>query len=221
MKNFLFVGNSFTYFNDLPQLIQLIADPDKKEYDLVSVTKGGASLEEFAFPSERRERFLFKLEWKKWDGLILQENGIYPATHLEKTLPAAKILANDASCQTYFYQTWSYLDGSEKLASTGMGYEEFYQKLKDGYHELAKSCNGIVVPVGDGFAYMHAHYPDVNLYRDDCFHPNIYGSYLSALIFARVLFGCDIMDAWSPKEIDGDNRAALIEAALAATQEYK
>ena len=217
MKNILFLGNSFTYFNDLPQLIQLIIDPQKKEYDLVSVTKGGATLLEFATPSERRERFIFKLERKKWDGLVLQDNGINPAVNLKETIEATRILTKDANCQTYFYQTWAYQEGSAKLASTNMKYEEFYQLLKDGYHAAAKECNGIVVPAGDGFRYLHHHYPDINLYRDDCYHPNILGSSLTALIFAKVLADIDIMNAWLPEEIDDKTKERLKEAAIAVT----
>ena len=40
----LFIGNSYTYYNDLPAMVYEIARTQKKKLSVESITKGGRSL---------------------------------------------------------------------------------------------------------------------------------------------------------------------------------
>lgn len=71
----LWVGNSFTYFNDLPAMVQKIASTQKVKLSCTRFLKGG---ERFSGHLKNKE-LLRALAGGGWDYVVLQEQSTAPA----------------------------------------------------------------------------------------------------------------------------------------------
>lgn len=188
----LFLGNSFTYFNDLPGLFSDLSRKSGVTVDVESITKGGASLREFLNPENQIGARLQELLSEPWDAVVFQEQSFRPVGNPESFLSAARELSRRfPESRRYFYQTWAYRDCSEKLASKEISYSDMYQGLKRAYSTAAEENGGILVPVGDGFYRIWKDGSKINLYRPDDFHPSAEGTYLAACYFAKGILGID------------------------------
>ncbi len=86
-KKVLFVGNSLTYFNDMPQTVQKMCDEQKLNLKIDQITYPGARLSEFAksifwnnisirrVDSNEQSSGVAKILSNQWDRVILQEAG--------------------------------------------------------------------------------------------------------------------------------------------------
>lgn len=179
----LMLGNSFTYYNDLPKMLAAILGEE-----VVSFTRGGAYLKAHTDPEDEMYAPTAKaLAEERWDYVVLQDQSIGPVKKCEEFQQVAKELCSRihaAGAKPLFYATWAYKDGSEKLEGTGLSYEEMLQGLYDSYHEAAQAGDALVADVGLAFRAMK----DVTeLYIKDCFHPSAAGSMLAAATIAEVI----------------------------------
>ena len=71
----LFIGNSYTYFNDLPQMVYEIAKTQKKKLIVHSITKGGERLRGHL----KNDKVRKALSEEHWDFVVLQEQSSDPA----------------------------------------------------------------------------------------------------------------------------------------------
>lgn len=193
MKSVLFVGNSFTYFNDLPSVVKAMADARGVPLHVDSVTKGGAYLREFADAEhENGVRLREKYASQTWDAVVLQDQSFNPAGAPDDHVSAVKKLADTVfrGEALYIYQTWAYRDGSEKLRATGLSYDGMRSALREGCERSAKAVGGVRVPVGDAFGSVCANANvAIDLYVPDAYHPSPAGTYLAACVFFRFLTG--------------------------------
>lgn len=183
----LFLGNSFTYYNDLPEMLSMLSNG---VLSCASVTRGGAHLSEYSdADSEVRKKLDALLSGgERFDFVVLQEQSLLPAKDAESMLEASKAIANlIPDTRFVLYQTWSYERHSEKLLSTGFSFEEMTERLAEGYRKVSEEIGAAVVPVGEAFA--EAERRDLRLYRDDHFHPDTSGTYLAACLFYRAFTG--------------------------------
>ncbi|HEY0262763.1 MAG TPA: hypothetical protein VGB95_07035, partial [Chitinophagales bacterium] len=110
-KRALFLGNSYTYVNDLPQMI---ADAAASTNDILifdSNAPGGYTLQEHSTNSTS----LTKIAVGNWDYVVLQEQSQFPSFPdwqvEEDVFPYAKELdsiinAENPCAETVFYMTW-------------------------------------------------------------------------------------------------------------------
>ena len=71
----LFIGNSYTFFNDMPGIFSDLAESGGFDADVTTVAKGGYSLADHTQDAETRSI----LESQNWDFVILQEKSDIPA----------------------------------------------------------------------------------------------------------------------------------------------
>lgn len=190
MKNILFLGNSFTYFNDLPAMLKNLCITDGIEVFTDSVTRGGAYLHQFTDSADEISAQLTeKIGERKWDIVILQDQSSNPARNPDDTVSAGVKIAALFPEDTEFllYQTWSYRDNTDVLRSVNMTYPEMRRKLREGYRAAAEAVNGRPIPVGDAFAL--ASHEGIDVYCSDDYHPNEKGTYIAACVFIRYIFG--------------------------------
>lgn len=192
MKRILFIGNSFTYVNDLPATLADIAGRAGFPLEVHKVVKGGWYLSRYANPEDEMGRLL-REEYPKqeWDYIVLQDQSLNPAANPEEFRAAAKALCGMMRCKEsfVFYQTWAYTDGSEKLRSTGLSYQEMQEKLQSSYRQAAQENHALLAPVGDAFRRCYELYPDLATISGDQYHPSPCGTYLAACVFFAVLSG--------------------------------
>lgn len=191
MKTVLFIGNSFTFYHDLPATVAAMLEQAGCPHQVESFTKGGWFLSRYADPQDKyggilRERHL----GRHWDILVLQDQSFNPVKDYEDFLAGAKKLQQLLKPEKLLlYQTWAYEDGTEKLKETGLSYDQMHLALKEVYTKAAAELGGTVVPVGDVFARYRRENPEIKLYKEDHFHPSAEGTRLAAEEFVRAIIG--------------------------------
>ena len=180
----LLLGNSFTFYNDMPQMLAQLLSAE-----VIAHTRGGATLREHLNPeTELGQKTLHALREESWDFVVLQEQSIAPVTRREKFLASVRELCpliRQAGAQPVLYATWAYREGSEKLAKTGLTYEQMSRALAESYRAAAVENNALLAEVGTKFDQARARF---ELYRpEDDYHPTLAGSHLIAQTLAETI----------------------------------
>ena len=210
----LFIGNSFTYFNDMPftfwNMIRTV-DPNAR---VESLAYGGYTLSQYADEDTEVGRLaISKIVSYEWDYVILQEQSLLPCTDPNAFGEAVKKLCDIVSqvgAKVVLYQTWAYEEGSEKLASTGMTYEEMNAKLKAAYEAAAEATGATVAPVGEFFSQITKSDHITHLInRNDNYHPSTSGSYLAACVLFKLITGKTTIGLPSPSNVSLYNMSVV------------
>ena len=140
MQKILFVGNSYTYYNDMPTALFVPkAEAAGFPCQVTAVTRGGWTLAKFADPNdEEGARLRSVVEGQQYDWVILQEQSCRPVVNKDAFFRGVEDLKTLLSPQTdrfLLYATWGRKPGSEKLEELGMTSEEMTGKLAEAYDE--------------------------------------------------------------------------------------
>jgi Secretion system C-terminal sorting domain len=195
-KKILFIGNSYTSVNNLPQLLHDLAIMNNDTIIFDSNIPGG-----YTFMMHSTDATtLSKISSQPWDYVILQEQSqtpSFPPSQVESDCyPYAKrldslIKANDSCTRTIFYMTWGrkYGDASNCASYPPLcTFEGMNQRLRDSYLEMADSNKTFVAPVGAAFRNSRIADSTINLYQTDYSHPSAEGSYLAACVFYSTIY---------------------------------
>ncbi len=189
----LFIGNSYTYVNDLPGTLGALATSLGKEITFDSKTNGG-----FTFQNHVNDALTYsKIHSKPWDVVVLQgqsQEPSFPDTQVDsQTLPYAvqlsdSIWANHACSNVMYYMTWGRENGDPQWSEINT-FEKMNTRLYNAYMRIADSSDlAMVSPVGRAWSYVRENHPTINLYSGDGSHPSIEGTYLAACTFYASLF---------------------------------
>lgn len=192
----LFVGNSYTYYNDMPTLFSRLCGCNGKQAQVFSVTCGGRKLHENLDPHDVTTRQLDAVVAQNaMDVCILQEHSILPLLDFPRFSANIDALMEKLGPMRYvLYQTWGRKAGSEFLAEHRMTTRTMTNGLQRAYGTVAASRGLGCSPVGLCFLSVYENHPDIELYDPDLTHPSYAGSCLAALTHFRTLFGCNPTD---------------------------
>ena len=185
----LFIGNSYTYFNDMPELFRQECEKNGISAEVDSVTAGGYRLSQFlSEEDEYAKKVRQLLDSKKYDHVVLQGQSVYPITETETFLKCVSefdhmIKANGA--KTVLYETWGRADGNDTLARLGLTHDEMQDKLRAVYKTAAEETGAVLVCAGDRF--HEAYRAGIDVFDPDGSHPSLTGSQIIAKEFFRVL----------------------------------
>jgi len=195
-RSVLFIGNSYTYFNNLPQLVEQLALANGDTLVVDSYAPGG-----YTFNNHFNDaNCLTKIYSKDWDFVVLQaqsqEPSFSPAQVNAQTLPYAlkldSVIRDNYACsKTVFFETWGrkFGDASNCAAYPPVcTYTGMQNRLKQSYILFANLTSGLVAPAGEAFRESILQNPNLELYQADQSHPSLEGSYLSAAVFYEALF---------------------------------
>lgn len=216
----LFIGNSYTYYNELWELFTAVAQDGGYAVQAHYSVRGGAYLEQSldaADPLSRQLQAL--LDTNRYDVVFLQEQSTCPAVQPARFEAAATalhrlIVQNGARC--VLYQTWGRQTGSPDLALLGMTNREMTERLRESYEAVGQKLQAAVSPVGTAFFEVHTKYPAIALYDADTTHPALAGSYLAALCHYATVFGEDPRTVSFAAGLDAEQAAVLRQAAYDA-----
>ena len=217
MKKILFIGNSYTYVNDLPQTFAEIATAAGLSVAVSSVTKGGWTLEKHADPDDEcGARVYAAFAEEKFDYVILQEQSYRPivnfplfASAVEKLVSMAR--ANGAT--PILYATWGRAEGCPLLEELGMTNATMTDALAKAYADVGKQNGARVVHVGKAWQAAKS----ADLYHADLSHPAPAGTYLAALSFLYGIFDLQPEQIpYTPASLSADADALLKKAAKEA-----
>ena len=189
----LFIGNSFTFMNNMPFMFRDIAESKGKKIHVDTVVEGG---KDFNYHAHNPETYAL-IRSRKWDYVVIQGHSnelAQPESKIDvNSLPFAKqivdsIRANSSCTQVVLYMTWAYKNGNQKWAPIA-SYDSMQLRIKDQYLRFADLLDARVSPVGEVWKQVRKNYSGLNLYFTDNQHPNEAGSYLSACTFFTTIFG--------------------------------
>ena len=187
----LFIGNSYTYFNDMPTLFSRLCGCNGKQAQVFSVTKGGRKLHENLDSADQTTRELEAVvQQNPMDVVILQEHSVLPITDFDRFSANIKSLMEKIGAARYvLYQTWGRKAGSSFLTEQGLTTRTMAVKLQEAYAKVADTVSADRAPVGQCFLEISETHPEIDLYNPDLTHPSYAGSCLSAMTHYRTIFG--------------------------------
>jgi hypothetical protein len=183
----LFLGNSYTYVNDLPTTFARLAASGGKQIEVGSVSNGGETLAEHDASADS----VAKIKSAAWSYVVLQEQSQTPSTSSGEDLmfPAARDLAakiEAIGAVPMFFMTWAHRDG---WPEAGMpNYESMQKSIDAAYLKIADELKVPVAPVGYTWYIVRHDHPDISLWIDDGSHPTSAGTYLAACVFYASIF---------------------------------
>jgi len=195
-KQALFLGNSYTGYNNLPQLIKSVALSFGDTLITEANTPGG-----YQFIQHTTDvASLAKINSRNWDFVVLQEQSqkpsFSPAQVATDVYPYAyqlnnTIKSNHACTETVFYMTWGRENGDAGNCASYppiCTYLGMQQRLRESYMEMKDSNNAVVSPVGVAWKTVRDSFPLIDLYNPDESHPSVQGSYLAACVFYATFY---------------------------------
>lgn len=188
----LFIGNSYTYYNDLPQLVSDLANSmgDYVYHD--DQVQGGATFQTHA----NNAATYTKINSEQWDYVVLQaqsQEPSFPDAQVDaSTLAPARVLVdsiyeNYLCSEALFFMTWGRENGDPQWQPIST-YDGMQERLRNGYMRMADSVQGSVAPVGVAWKRIRDNFPGIPLYVSDGSHPSLEGSYLAACTFYASIF---------------------------------
>ena len=190
----LFIGNSHTFVNDLPQTFYQLATKAGRIVYVDNLTMGGATLQmHLQNPATTQ-----KINEKHWNFVILQEQSQIPSFIPERdtmmypyAIALDSIIHSNWLCtRTMFFMTWAHKYGDLGILQNGGtdSFEDMQQRLRSGYMTIADSLEAAVVPCGWAWRQLIQSYPSIELYSTDNYHPAENGTYLAACTFFASIF---------------------------------
>ena len=219
-KRALFLGNSYTNYNNLPQLTSSIAESAGDTLITSANTPGGFTFEGHLTNATS----LSLIQQGNWDFVVLQQQSQMPAFPLEQvefeTFPFAtqlneSILTHNPCAETVFYMTWGRENGDQQNCANWppvCTYEGMDDLLRERYTMMAEMNEGIVSPVGAVWRYLRENHPDIDLFSSDGSHPSPAGSYVAAVCFYTSLFRKSPLNALFDYTIDNAQETIIRQA---------
>jgi hypothetical protein len=207
VRSFLFVGNSLTYTNDLPGMLERMLEAGLDE----DVYVASESRPNWGLPdhwSGGRARDL--IAGGGWELVILQqgpsatEGRPYLLSYAEAFAPEIRA----AGAEPAFYMVWP---------ASSRPFD--FDGVLDSYRTAAENVDGYFFPSGEAWRVAWETDPDLVLYGPDGFHPSAAGTYVAALVMYEQISGLDARDLTAADaglsidtEVDALLRAAAHEA---------
>jgi hypothetical protein len=198
----LFVGNSLTYTNDLPDLLaHLLEQAQDREVYVESVSFPNFGLPDHWYTGDALDR----IRAGEWDFVVLQQG------------PSA------TEGRPYLLEYTEYFD--EEIRAQGASTALFmvwpdrrrlfdFDGVLDSYRTAAENIGGLFLPSGEAWRVAWESAPLLALYGSDGFHPSVLGSYLAAVVMMEKMTGYD--PEALPPEIRRSSGAVQLDPEIAA-----
>lgn len=179
-RRVLFIGNSLTYYNDLPLIVEALADSvpglaaDRRL--AVSMT---AQPDYALFDHWNEGTAVRALEQNKWDTVILQQGS--------SALEDSRVLLREwtrkfdekvraSGARTAMYAVWP--NASRQFD---------FDRVNESYTLAATDVGGMLFPVGEAWRAAWRRDANMALYSPDGLHPTVRGSYIGGLVMASMM----------------------------------
>jgi hypothetical protein len=179
-RRVLFIGNSLTYYNDLPLIVEALADsvPGLAAEQRLAVAM--AAYPDFALYDHWSDGTAVRaLEGNKWNTVVLQQGS--------SALEDSRVLLREwtrkfdekvkaAGARTAMYAVWP--NASRQFD---------FDRVNESYTLAATDVGGMLFPVGEAWRAAWRRDANMALYSPDGLHPTVRGSYVGALVITSML----------------------------------
>jgi len=220
-KHVLFLGNSYTAVNNLPQLTASVSSSAGDSLVFNQNTPGGYTLQGHSTNTNS----LNLIQQGIWDYVVLQEQSQKPSWPISQVItevfPYAESLSNsirssNPCASPLFYMTWGRKNGDANNCPNWppvCSYEGMDSLLNLRYRMMADSNAALVSPVGAVWHYIRSTNSKIELYASDESHPSLAGSYAAACTFYTLIFQKDPTLITTDYGLDGDVALNIRNAA--------
>ena len=194
-RRVLFIGNSYTEVNNLPAMVQHVAESAGDRLEYRSNTPGGCT-----FQQHCSNQSMTLIQQGGWDIVVLQEQSqlpSFPQNQVEnECFPYAEqlidsVYAANPDGEAMLYMTWGRENGDRDNAQFFpiLGtYEGMDSMLYERYMYMARTYDASVCPIGRVWRYLRTNHRDIQLYASDGSHPSVAGTYAAACAFYTMIF---------------------------------
>ena len=190
----LFFGNSFTGWNDMPEMLKELTKNSSHNIYIDKYLWYGGSL----FELSNADTVQSMINLLDWDFVILQGSPYrfaYPED-FSVTYPLMTALknfkemisANDSSTETILFMPWAYKDGQYWEEADPDNYKQMQLKVYQNSIHMAKEFDFKIAPVGWAWDKIVNAEEGIELFQQDLTHPTIEGSYLTACVIFSTIF---------------------------------
>lgn len=176
----LFVGNSYTYFWNLPQTVEAMGEAMEVPLVARQSTSGGVNLGQH-WRGEKELESQALIQTGQFDMVILQDHSMRAIEAPDSLLHYGQLfgqLAREHDTSPYVYMTWA------------RQWDPYMQApIAEKYTELAKELEAELIPVGKAWERARTLRPDLPLFDPDGSHPSPTGTYLTACVIFGKLTG--------------------------------
>lgn len=179
-KKILFVGNSYTYFWNLPQTVEAMAREKAFPLEARQSTSGGTHWGHH-WRGERDLKSREKIENGNFSGVVFQNHSMSALNRVDSMFYFGSLFAGlvkSKEADMYLYMTWA-REWNPYMQS----------EISEQYMALAEKIGAKIVPVGPAWERARQLRPGFPLYDDDQSHPSPLGTYLTACVFYGMFSG--------------------------------
>ncbi len=176
----LFVGNSYTYFWNLPETVEAMAGFGDDGLDVEKSTAGGASLKDH-WDGEKNLKSRERITNGQWDYVVLQNHSLSSIEHPDEFVEYGKKfieLVKQSGATPVLYATWARKHNPLMR-----------EHITEAYRNLGRETGTPVVFAGEAWEEVRILRPELDLYFPDGTHPSPAGSYLNACLFYSFFTG--------------------------------
>ena len=222
----LFIGNSYTAVNNLPEVVKQVAASAGKTIYYQASTPGGQTLQQHSSNATT----LNLIRQGHWDFVVLQEQSQIPSfpdgqvasqfyPYVQKLDDSIHFYSPCA--KTLLYITWGRKNGDQANCPNFpplCTYEGMDDQLTTNYSNAAQQTHAFLSPVGPTWRYLRTNNPELELYQSDESHPSVIGTYAAACTFYSVLFQATMQDVhydFSLAASDAQKVRSAVQAVVA------
>ena len=174
----LFIGNSHTFYNDMPQIFKNICDEKGKDVEVAMQAFGGKT---YGWHYGQMTELRFALLHGGFDYIVMQQAAHSPCPSKEETLAdGGKIIELARKCGVTPIQTMPWAEKRDPDHQKGM---------YDIYNTLSEKYGVKLTVAGNVFEDVFYNYPEIDMYYEDGEHASPYGSYTIAMAAYAAIFG--------------------------------
>lgn len=193
----LFVGNSHIFWGKVPSQIHKISKVRGIEVTYKDISSNGAHL------SSLKDEAVVELQSKRYDYIVLQDNMRLLPDGIDEFLESVRLL-----CET------ARENGVIPVLYNPAVADIIRQKMYfDAYFIASAENNAIFVNASDAWTYAYQTIPGISLYAWDGVHANRAGAFLTACVFAAILFEVHIDEIPDDNLYKGHDALSLAKAA--------
>lgn len=216
-RKVLFLGNSYTGVNNLPQLVKDVALSAGDTLIFDSHTPGGNTLEDHSTDVTTQNKIMAG----GWDYVVLQGQSQEPIIQGSKFQQGGRDLEQlinqyNPCAVTMLYMTWGRKNGDATYCPNFpqmCTYQSMDSTLRDKYEDMADALDAEISPVSVVWRNLRQNSPNIDLYQADESHPSAAGSYAAACSFYAAIFKKDPTLATFNYSLSATNAAAIRNAA--------
>lgn len=213
----LFIGNSLTMSNALPELVRSVASLTNDVVTVHTEASGGTALIDHLNGATMA---VSALKERQWDFVVLQQGPTPRGVCRDSLVLWTRMfdpLIKASGARTALMMTWPRIAARPDL----------FDEVLVSFQQAAMAVNGTFLPAGEAWRIAWSMDPELPLYSDDGFHPSGLGSLLAAIEIHGRLSGRDVrkisierLAAIAPQGTSEGQLWILLEAAQRANERF-